>query len=308
MGCFNGLCAISRVPIKYGDEVYLIPLEYATGDMQYTCYGTAFYRPTWLPIRGTYDDYGRIENIHNDFAARMLLSKLRKEEGEPDTPKSDQDMLCNEVMEYLEEGQYALVHEEVYHRVVDLGIPYESPTEHRGYLVDGLNNVLMWYASHQESIRPFLNRIEDDVFKPSLFGWLGDGLIPRAPKELSLNSSTEWLIRFYGGSGQEGIFRTSQKLKWVSDYFEEQVDNGEFLRGSMPWIDFRDALIGFYYFVEFCMYGPVVLTPFRSYGQGGICPRDLEIHRIALEFGDRKMKEYEAMMKEEEEGWEDEEE
>jgi len=74
MGSFNVACSASNISISCGDDTVLIPLkaQYSysernqnarIADTHMYIYPDDVYAPALLPIRGTYDDYGRIENI-----------------------------------------------------------------------------------------------------------------------------------------------------------------------------------------------------------------------------------------------------
>ena len=77
MGCFNVACSISNISINSGDPIVLIPLEVAKYAEQigsknlYLIYSRCFYYPAAFPIKGDYDDYGGIENIEMNEAAKF---------------------------------------------------------------------------------------------------------------------------------------------------------------------------------------------------------------------------------------------
>lgn len=60
MGCWNGTCGLTNLPIIHGDEMYVFPIVESYRDS--FCYSTALYRPSVLPFRAKYDDYGSGEN------------------------------------------------------------------------------------------------------------------------------------------------------------------------------------------------------------------------------------------------------
>ena len=64
MGCFNGICELSNLPINYGDEVIVIPVMKAHKvDIEgLTTYPLNNYIPIGFPFKSTYNDYGGIEN------------------------------------------------------------------------------------------------------------------------------------------------------------------------------------------------------------------------------------------------------
>ena len=79
MGCWNGTCAITQLPIVYEDEVVLIPLLSTGGICSHgiTYNATDKFIPLCLPIMGTYNDYGGIENIEISEANCEYLKKLQ---------------------------------------------------------------------------------------------------------------------------------------------------------------------------------------------------------------------------------------
>lgn len=60
MGCWNGTCGLSGLPITAGTEMYVFPIVESYRDS--FCYSSALYRPSVLPFRAEYDDYGAGEN------------------------------------------------------------------------------------------------------------------------------------------------------------------------------------------------------------------------------------------------------
>lgn len=64
MGCYNGTCNITNLPIKSGDKVVVIPLVKTKQNSEFNvCYPTDVFTPYALPLIGEYDEYGSIENI-----------------------------------------------------------------------------------------------------------------------------------------------------------------------------------------------------------------------------------------------------
>lgn len=78
MGCWNGTCLISNLPIKAGEKVVAFIIEYASYDQLYsgTCYPWDYARPISLPIYAEYDDYGGIEKFDEDSLAIKHLLHL----------------------------------------------------------------------------------------------------------------------------------------------------------------------------------------------------------------------------------------
>lgn len=65
MGCFNGTCGLTQLPILYQERIVLVLLVKRCKDIHGAgfSYPDDIYRPYALPIRGEYDDYGGIEKI-----------------------------------------------------------------------------------------------------------------------------------------------------------------------------------------------------------------------------------------------------
>jgi hypothetical protein len=56
MGCWNGTCGLSGLPITHGEEMYVFPIVSVNADS--FCYASALYRPVVLPFLAEYNDYG----------------------------------------------------------------------------------------------------------------------------------------------------------------------------------------------------------------------------------------------------------
>ena len=80
MGCWNGTCMISNLPIISGEKIKLVILKPHLDKEEITssgyCYATGLMSPTFLPIEGEYDDYGTIENIVEDWNTELILASF----------------------------------------------------------------------------------------------------------------------------------------------------------------------------------------------------------------------------------------
>ncbi len=90
MGCWNGTCMVSHLPIESGEKVKLVFLFNIS--TQYSndrklpsilnCSGFVYpndmLSPAFFPISGKYDDYGTIKNIIKDFNYDIIEQYLRK--------------------------------------------------------------------------------------------------------------------------------------------------------------------------------------------------------------------------------------
>jgi len=75
MGCWNGTCGLSGLPIIQGEEIYVFPIVESTSDS--FCYATALYQPTIAPFRAIYNDYGAGEECSGP-ALDLIISSIRE--------------------------------------------------------------------------------------------------------------------------------------------------------------------------------------------------------------------------------------
>jgi hypothetical protein len=81
MGCWNGTCAVTNLPIWAGDPIRLIlTLQQSDkqGDGAGFCYSDDYWAPVALPVKGTYNDYGGIEDIKEDWNTQIILDHFTK--------------------------------------------------------------------------------------------------------------------------------------------------------------------------------------------------------------------------------------
>lgn len=81
MGSFNQVCMLSGLPITYQDPVRAVLVtEHPRATLgTATCDYSSKYLPRTFPIRGTYDDYGRLENVPDDIFKRLWVKGLQRE-------------------------------------------------------------------------------------------------------------------------------------------------------------------------------------------------------------------------------------
>lgn len=82
MGCWNETCGITQMPICAGDKVrmFLIVRDRYSDDSYDVChsYTTDLWKPFGIPLKGIYDEYGRIENIEEDAMSDFLLESIKE--------------------------------------------------------------------------------------------------------------------------------------------------------------------------------------------------------------------------------------
>lgn len=85
MGCWNGTCMISNLPILSGDEIKLVILQDGFdksifGEAAYV-YSTGLLSPAFFPISGIYNYYGGIEDIKHDWNYQIIEECLKEKFG-----------------------------------------------------------------------------------------------------------------------------------------------------------------------------------------------------------------------------------
>lgn len=93
MGCWNGTCMVTRLPILSGEKVKLVLLfnqnveychkydEVSVLNTSGMVYSNDMLSPAFFPLSGEYDDYGTVENIVEDFNYKIILKVLKDKFG-----------------------------------------------------------------------------------------------------------------------------------------------------------------------------------------------------------------------------------
>jgi hypothetical protein len=82
MGCWNETCGITQLPIKSGDPValvFIVNVGSRNRNHSGFCYINDEWSPKFLPIFGTYNDYGGLENIQENWNTAFILDSLKHE-------------------------------------------------------------------------------------------------------------------------------------------------------------------------------------------------------------------------------------
>ena len=85
MGSWNGTCAVSKLPIHYGDNVICWFINTPVYDSEKESSATNFCNPNdryellGVPFRAKYNDYGSVEDIHEDDAEilNIIIDEIR---------------------------------------------------------------------------------------------------------------------------------------------------------------------------------------------------------------------------------------
>jgi hypothetical protein len=110
MGCWNGTCMISNLPIRHREKVKLVFLysPYSEATLNNSggfCYSNGLLRPAFFPISGEYDDYGTIENIQKDWVYDLIISILKNKYTSIEVEKKEiKDYTLENVIRGIERG------------------------------------------------------------------------------------------------------------------------------------------------------------------------------------------------------------
>jgi hypothetical protein len=112
MGCYNGSCFLTGLPIYHGEQVRVFIVQRNNGMRNRNCYPTDQWIPLTFSFCGEYNDYGSVENQHGimlDFilnAIKNNLVELQQGENEcHDIPVLKQNFDFDLMMEANHEGR-----------------------------------------------------------------------------------------------------------------------------------------------------------------------------------------------------------
>lgn len=192
MGCWNGTCGLSGLPIVTGTEMYVFPIFESYRDS--FCYASALYRPSVIPFRAEYNDYGAGENCSGP-GLELLMDGIRERLVEMD----------------VGENQY-----------------HDIPVKREGFDIDQFfevchkkrlvfQNPMRAYPGETPTKDVFFTMIRKDIADRLWNEWTFQFWKPRAMKEVPAGFETD-------GYHVKGV--TYAKLaELIPDYMETQYKN-----------------------------------------------------------------------------------
>jgi len=83
MGCWNGTCMISNLPIISGERIKLVILRGGISSKQLFngsayVYSHDIFTPSFFPLSGVYNDYGMIEGVDEDWNYKLIEDYFKK--------------------------------------------------------------------------------------------------------------------------------------------------------------------------------------------------------------------------------------
>ena len=123
MGSWNGTCGMSQLPIHSGDKVKLILLKkhpFTKSSMigNGFCNSDDLFRPLYIPLEGTYNSYGSIEDIKDPNSQHLMFLFKKLDE---DVEYSSLEEIVNDASTgSIEDISFVLIHNDLYYKSIDL--------------------------------------------------------------------------------------------------------------------------------------------------------------------------------------------
>ncbi len=168
MGSFNGACSVSNISIGSGDPVVFIPLEVVKhrnkiGDGNHMLiYSHCFYAPATMPIFGTYDDYGGLENIEKDANLKIIEKYFDISFDSPTYyDKSNKGIRGTEDFKSpVTSGMF--IHREIFNTMIR-DIQVDEWGEYGGWAAPNRPEVISEYFEYHEKIRKARKRVAQHI-------------------------------------------------------------------------------------------------------------------------------------------------
>lgn len=115
MGCWSKYCGVSNITINGGTKCVLLPVKKDTNNV---LTGLCEYIPASLPIFGTYNNYGDLENIVKDNNTNFIETITNKPINEVASHVIGQ-IKDDELVEYLDYNSYMLIDFSIYNKLIE---------------------------------------------------------------------------------------------------------------------------------------------------------------------------------------------
>lgn len=184
MGCWNGTCGLTRLPILEGDRTVLVVLRQRARDLTGggIVYQNDVFEPITPPIKGVYNDYGNIEYIEPNPITEKYLKSIVKKLGDENCKKDKIYLTGKTELEkylyFIERGYikgiaFEMFLEEAYNKVVEtMGNRYfyksdvtlkesiEEPANKYKYAKDSFKELI-----NDNKFKDILKRLSEDGFE-----------------------------------------------------------------------------------------------------------------------------------------------
>lgn len=234
MECWNATCMLSQLPIKYGDDVVLIPIikESTSVPFQNIYYSNDLFKPLPIILKGQYNDYGYIDNGSGDidqfinFVSNRSYLSLEQLQQKQKCFSYVEACLRYITDEELFNAGFVMIHSSMFYNLLD----YCEKSE---YVIDTTNRLHNLSKSYDKDNLLNLN-IEDLSDYIDLFGrniiknanYESIENIIRFDNVLSILRKM-WIPQSYCGS-QKGLDSVHEAFyKLYKDYVDSNIEEDE---------------------------------------------------------------------------------
>ena len=249
MGCWNGTCMISQLPIMEGDEVVIIPIS-KVGDVEISpcCYSSTFFKPFPIIMYGKYNDYGCAYEVTGDTEQFIniinILSNTTKEEVKEYYKKNhgSRVTLIESYITYVERDKvsnfnFIMIHKElfdIYKNFMNFYMPTDKIIRNT-YLYN--NKYVLTQTLIDDNKDDILDRLAEIRFATNPYDSFINTRVPGATKEsiiaiMHLDSALSVLRKMWipqtGSGGQSGVGKLHEQLcSFYNKYITNQIQEDE---------------------------------------------------------------------------------
>lgn len=240
MGCWNGTCLVTNLPIPLNESVKLIFIlsqQSQSGSVGMGFgYSEEWWRPVGCPIDGIYNDYGYIKKIVQNKAYDTVLSKLRSMYGDVNFEKFIHEGLLDPFNG--QELSFCMVPTEIYNGIVASVSDYEDYVFANGetkkksikqIIADDITDRKTRYDSLDHAIRELVESFGSSLDNAMPSYWKTVPLEEVVDFEIFCRAMnflrTPWRPPFGLGSQHNGYDLYIARAKLEQDYCHRQIKN-----------------------------------------------------------------------------------
>lgn len=235
MGCWNGTCMVSNLPIRQSEKVKLIILKNKGENLNVsgTCHSTDIMEPAFFPISGVYNDYGSIENIIEDLNYHYIDNYFKNKYFKIKADDEEVETSLESIIEGIERGNsYSQMQV-----IVKEGGKWENANyafvfireDIWNYIID--NHIGEYWNQNDEEVKKGIHRVSAETY----FNYLYNTLISEIQHNNTIVDDRERMLANFGTNDKMRAFFTGNgesrpRLECFYDYVElllEAVKNND---------------------------------------------------------------------------------
>jgi len=215
MGCWNGTCGLSGLPIMHGDKMYVFPI--VEGYRDSFCYSTALYRPTPLGFTAEYNDYGAGEEC-GGVGRDVLMAWIAESLVEMEVGENQYHDIAVKREGFDTDTFFEACHEK--------RLKFNNPM--KGYEPDKPYNNVFFTMVRQDVIDDLWKNWSFDLWKPSGMKEVPEGF--ESDEYYVKNVTYEKLAALipdyleFRANGESGMLAELEKIKTTNDLEQDALD------------------------------------------------------------------------------------